>query len=262
MKRHMRMLPLLPMATAAVMLGGATTASWAGDDEQEIPFEEADVFLELNDTDGDLGIHALIDGDAWKKLEIEDPRGREMLHVGVSGRLRRQGLTELFFESDEPSFDELSPEEFLRRFPEGEYEIEGTTLEGEDLESTAVLTHVLPAPPANVAISGIAAAENCDAEPLPAVDGDEPVIISWDPVTESHPEIGTPGVTIAVDKYQIVVEREEPALLVLSVDLPAQVTEFEIPSGFLELGEAFKFEIVVREESGNQTAVESCFEVD
>ncbi|MGD8975929.1 MAG: hypothetical protein PVJ56_21695, partial [Desulfobacterales bacterium] len=215
--------------------------------------------FELNNTDGDLGIHSLIDGEPWKRLSIEDPRERQMLDIRVQGRLRWQGLTELFFESAEPSFDELSPKKFFRRFPEGEYEIEGITLEGEELESTAVLTHLLPAPPANVMVSGIPAAEDCDVDPLPSVG--TPVIISWDVVTLSHPDLGRTNMPIEVVKYQVVVE-EEVSGAVLSVDLPPTVTELEIPAGFIALGDEFKFEILVREESGNQTAVESCFEVE
>lgn len=251
---------VLSMATAALTLGVAAPAGWADDEENEIPFGEADLFFELNDTDGDLGLHALIDGDAWKRLEIEDPTGRKMLDVGVTGRLRKQGLTELFFESAEPTFDELPPAEFFRRFPEGKYEIEGVTLEGQELESTDVISHVMPAPPANISISGIPAVENCDVSPLPSVDGDEPVVIRWAPVTSSHPEIGKSG-PLEVVKYQFLVEREEPTLLIFSVDLPPDVTEFEIPPAFIDLGDAFKFEIQVREVSGNQTVVESCFEV-
>ena len=90
---------------------------WDDDDEEEIPFDEAHVFFELNDTDGDLGIHAKIDGDEWKYLAIEDPRERRMLRIAVNGRLRRQGLTEIFFESAEPTFDELPPNVFFNRFP-------------------------------------------------------------------------------------------------------------------------------------------------
>ena len=130
-KRQIRMLAILIVPVLALILGTAAPELWA--DDEEIPFDEAELFFELNDTDGDLGIHALIDGDAWKKLEIEDPRERKMLTVHVQGRLRRQGLTEIFFESAEPTFDELSPEDFFKRFPKGTYEIEGTTLEGEEL---------------------------------------------------------------------------------------------------------------------------------
>ncbi len=226
---------------------------------KEVPFDEASLFFELNDTDGDLGIHALIDGDAWRSLDIEDPRGRRMLGVSVQGRLRKQGLTELFFESAEPSFDELAPAEFFERFPEGEYEIGGRSLEGEGLESAVPVSHVMPAPAGGVRVSGVDAAENCDADPLPSVG--TPVVIDWDPVTGSHPEIGEAG-PVEVVKYQLVVEREEPELLVLSVDLPPGVTSFEVPAEFTALGDAFKFEILVRAETGNQTAIESCYELE
>jgi hypothetical protein len=190
MKSHMRLLTVFVVAAAAFILAIAAPELWANDDDggEEIPFDEANIFFELNDTDGDLGIHALIDGEPWKRLEIEGPRERELLDIRVKGRLRRQGLTEIFFESAEPSFDELRPKRFFRRFPEGNYEIEGVTLEGDELESTAILTHLLPAPPENIMVSGIPAAEDCDEDPLPLVSG--PVIISWDPVTDSHPEIG------------------------------------------------------------------------
>ncbi len=261
MNKHMGMLPFFPMAATALILGAAPPAGWAGNNGQEMPFGEANLFFELNDTDGDLGIHGLIDGDAWKRLEIEDPNERTILDVRVLGRLRRQGLTEVFFESAEPPFDELPPEKFFRRFPEGVYEISGKTLEGTELESTAELSHVMPAPAGNITISGIPAAENCDVVPLPSVSG--PVVIDWDPVTGSHPSVGTPGVPVAVEKYQLIVEREEPTLLVLNVELPPNVTRFRVPPGFIQLGAEFKFEIIVRaEESGNQTAVESCFEID
>ena len=70
------------------------------------------------------------------------------------------------------------------------------------------------------------------------------------------PEIGKNG-GIQVVKYELVVE-EEDSELVFSVDLPPEVTELAVPLGFLELGEEFKFEILVRERSFNQTAVESC----
>jgi hypothetical protein len=241
------------LAAAALLLAAAATPSQA---QGETPFDEADIFFELNDTDGDLGIHALIDGEPWTRLEIDDPNDNQMLNVSLSGRLARQGLTELFFESAEPPFDELPPEQFFRRFPQGRYEIEGLTLDGTELESTDRLSHVMPAPPENVELSGTAAAEDCDAVPLPTVA--EPVLITWDAVTESHPDLGKSG-AIHVDRNQVVIEKEG---LVLSVDLPPEVTEFEVPPALTESGEEVKFEILVRETSGNQTAVESCFIVE
>ena len=157
----------------------------------------------------------------------------------------------------------LPPWKFFRRFPEGEYEIEAETLDGEELESEVYVSHVMPAPPEDIMLSSdsgdFGAAEDCDDEPLPVVSGD--VTISWAPVTESHPEIGKAG-DIEVVKYEVVVEREEPTLLIFSVELPPDVTEVTVPEAFIELADEFKFEILVQTETGNRTAVESCFEVE
>jgi hypothetical protein len=225
---------------------------------EQMEFDVADLYLELNHTDGDLGIHGLIDGEDWKQIDILSPDSRRQLRINARGALRGHGVTELFFESAEPSFTDLLPEEFFDLFPEGEWRITGTTIEGDRLESGTLLRHVLAAPPGNVMVGGMTAAESCDVDPLPVVTA--PVTISWDAVTSSHPTIGNTG-PIQVVRYQLVMEREEPTSLVISVDLPPDVTSFEIPDDFTDLGEEYKFEIIVREASGNQTAVESCFEL-
>ena len=216
-------------------------------------FAEAALFFELNDTDGDLGIHASIDGEPWTDLKIEGPGERTLLHVLSRGNLHSQGLTQLFFESAEPSFDELAPEQFFQRFPEGRYEIEGRLQDGREIESVAVLSHVLAAPPENVTVSGVPAAENCDAPNLPVVPA--PVTIDWDPVTRSHPSLGSSG-PVKISRYQLFVEREG---VKLSLDLPPNVTEFQVPTGVTQLGDQFKFEIIARTTNGNNTAIESCF---
>ncbi len=251
-RRHLRFLSIIVVAAAALILWAAVPQGQA-----QGPFDVAEIYLELNNTDGDLGIHALIDGEAWKELEIEHPNGRDMLDIRVKGRLGRQGLTELFFESAEPTFDELSPARFFGRFPEGEYEIEGETLEGDELESVALLTHLLPAPAEEIRVNGQRVPEDCDEGPVPSVSG--PFDVTWDSVTRSHPELGRTNEPIEVVRYQVVLEREEPTLLKFTVDLPPDVTMLEIPDGLFEPGDEVKLEILVRETSGNQTAVESCF---
>lgn len=271
MKRHMRMLAILIVPVVALILGAAAPELWAGghhDDDDEIPFDEAELFFELNNTDGDLGIHALIDGEAWKRLTIEDPKERKMLDVKVKGRLRKQGLTEIFFESAEPTFDELAPEDFFRRFPAGEYEIEGITLEGEEMESEVELTHVMPAPPAPT-VNGDPMAVQCDDEE-PGFDApvvSAPVTIAWDPVTMSHPDpegggaAVQPPIPVTIHNYEVVVEVEtvDGFTSVSSIILPPGVTDFTVPAQFTGLGDKFKYEVLAREESFNQTAVESCF---
>lgn len=89
-----------------------------------------------------------------------------------------------------------------------------------------------------------------------------PVDITWDPVTTSHPEIGRSG-PVEIVRYQFFVEVESAGVKV-GVDLPPTVTEFDVPSEVLDLlvpGDEVKFEIIARESSGNNTAVESCFEL-
>jgi hypothetical protein len=245
-----------PGISVAIALMAVTAASVS----RAVEFSEAQVFAELNDTDGDLGFHALIDGDAWKRLEIEDPTGRQILLLRASRRLARQGLTELFFESAEPPFDELSPDQFFRRFPAGAYEISGRTIDGDERESTAIFTHVMPAPPSNITVNGEPTPSDCDAEHPPVVSN--PVVVAFDEVTESHPDIGAFDPEIEIDRYQVVVEREEPTVLVLSVDLPAAKTQVRVPPQFIALGTEFKLEVLARAANGNQTAVETCFEVE
>ena len=157
MKRRMKKYPMSLSAALAAILAlilGAGVPAVAGEDEED-SFEEASLYLELNHTDGDLGLHGLIDGDAWKVLVIKAPGARENLKITTQGSMRKHGLTELFFESAEPRFpDEITLSEFFRRFPAGEWEIEARTIEGEELEGTVELSHVLAAPPGNVEVGG------------------------------------------------------------------------------------------------------------
>ena len=203
------------------------------------------------------------------------PQGSTILVTWVAGRLRRQGLTEIFFESAEPTFDELAPRRFFRRFPAGDYEIEGTTLDGLELESETEPTHVMPAQPAAM-VNGIAFADQCDDEEPDhnptEIDLNvfDEVTISWPAVTMSHPDADgggagvQPPVSVTIENYEVVVEVEaedngDTYDSVFSVKLPSWVNSLTIPEEFLDQGDEFKYEVLAREESYNQTAVESCF---
>ena len=260
-RSHRRSHVWLPVGvlSALLALGLGAKDARAADSAKAIALDKANVFFELNDTDGDLGIHLQIDGEAWKSLKVEDPDKGTMLEIDVKGRLQKQGLTELFSESAEPPFDELPPKEFFGRFPEGTYRISGTTLEGQRLAGTARLTHVMPAPPENITVSGVAASKECD-DSVPSVA--KPVVIRWRPVSKSHPEIGK-SAAVEIVNTQVVVAREKPTSMEISVDLPPKATSFTVPDSLLEpgKGEHYKFEIIVREASGNQTAYESCFKL-
>jgi hypothetical protein len=144
------------------------------------------------------------------------------------------------------------------------YEVEGITLEDEELEAEIRVSHVMPGPPGGIKINGKNSAVNCDAA-LPVVS--EPVTLDWNAVTKSHPTVGTPNINVTVLTYEVVgeIEREgqNPEVLVFSATLPRNVTAFEFPETFTGLADGeMKFEIVTKLTNGNQTAVESCFEIE
>jgi hypothetical protein len=146
------------------------------------------------------------------------------------------------------------------------YEVEGITLDGQELESEIELTHLMPAPP-EPTINGTPAAEDCDAV-LPVVGSGDPVTISWAAVTMSHPDLGSPrsSTDIVIHNYEVVVEIDGTPFRT-HIILPPGVTSFLVPSEILLLAETegegeVKFEVLAREESFNQTAVESCFEIE
>jgi hypothetical protein len=243
---------LLLLVIAVVTLGSLTATTIArGQRPPSQPFAVAQLFVELNDTDEDLGLHAEIDGGTWTQLEIEDSRERPLLGIFSTGRLRTQGLTQLAFESAEPTFEELDPATFFRRFPEGVYEIEALAQGGGTFESKVRLSHVLAAP-VEPTVNGLTTAP-CDAPVLPEVVG--PVVIDWEPVTTSHPEVGKTG-PVTISRYQFFVQQGDTKL---SLDLLPTVTEFEIPTSITAAGGIWKFEIIARTSTGNNTAVESCF---
>jgi len=244
----------------------ASTAAMAK--HPAIPYSKTEVFIELNDTDGDLGIHALIDGDPWTKLEIRGPDRRRLLKTKLSGDLADQGLTEYFFESAEPTFDELTPQEFFDRFPEGVFTVKGRTTEGDRLAGATLYTHNVPAP-AFTMINGMEdTSTECDEEEdeYNPVEVSKPVIVSWDPVTTTHPDMeGVPQRLVVINNYELVVEiltevDGKEFSTKFSAVLPPDVTSVALPEDFMAQSDGHvKYEVLAREESFNQTAIESCF---
>lgn len=230
---------------SAALLAPLSAPALAGGSEIEL--DEADVFIEFNSTDGDFGIQFFWDGEPWKRMSVGVEGSRPVLNVKTRGNVTEQGLTEGFFESAEPSADELSMEEFLERFPEGTYEFEGKTLEGDELEGEAEFTHVMPAPP-----SGL----------LPA-DGDivnaaAPLTLSIDPVTES-----LTGDDIEIELYEFVLEVEidgEDRIWTVLIGGDEDDLSMDVPPQFLKPGLEYKFEVIAEEESGNRTITEAVFE--
>lgn len=229
------------------------------DEEEEEEFDEARLYFELNNTDGDLGFHGLIDGENWVHLEIDNPLGTELFDLKLDNQLKVQRLTELFFESTEPTFDNLDPTVFFARFPEGQYEIEASLGDGGELSSEATVTHLIPAPPANVTVNGLPVSVGCESD-IPTVN--EPVTVAWDPVTQSHPALGRTGEPVEIVRYELVIEVEDVDNAEYVQIMQADQTSATIPTLPHASPNLFKVEVLAREENDNQTATEACFRVN
>jgi hypothetical protein len=242
---------------------------------------EAEIFFEENATDGDLGIQFFLDGDAWKRVLIfgpteeddddssedsssddgssedsssedsssedsdsdddSDESTQRLLDIRVHGTARVIGLTEIFSESAEPSFDELPRDEFLALFPAGEYLMLAKSIDGGWQMGLAELTKDLPDQP------DITAPEEDDE-----VDPDAPLVIEWEPVPDPDPP------SSVIESYHVVVEKDEDdeRLRVWTVDMLATDTTVTLPVGFLEPGKDYKVEILAIETSNNKTITE------
>ena len=114
---------------------GPTTDPRAG---QVVRIADARLKFEINATDHDGGIQVFLDADQWKRMSIFDPDGGGLTSL-TDGIMAKQGGTELFIESAEPTFDELPLDKLLRRWPAGRYEFRGIGLDGETLKGAARL---------------------------------------------------------------------------------------------------------------------------
>lgn len=238
MTRHIGMLKVFFLVAVTLLV--TAPRLWA------TPFSEAQIFIEINDTDGDAGIQIFVDGEGWETLQVFDPNDIQILDFTAEGSVAMQGITELHFESAEPSFEEQTLEELFALFPEGHYKFEGTTTEGQTLKGQATLTHNIPAGPEIVSPE--------EGEEVPF---DMPVIIMWSPVTEPFPGVDSSGVIVG---YQVVVEQEKPKTgLVQTFNLPADTTQVTVPPEFIQANAEYKIEVLAIEASGNQTITESDF---
>jgi hypothetical protein len=219
-------------ATAATSEGAAPAAR-----KEPLRYAEHDLFIETNATDRDAGLQMQLDGEDWRWLKLRDPRGRLVLELQARGRLRRFGLTELFFEAAEPSFDEVPFRVFRKRFPRGTYTFRGRTVEGRGLVGSDRLSHLVPAGP------------RVTFPTKGAVVDPNGFTVTWEPVT-------TPA-GVRIVRYIVVVTRGERDL---SMDLPSSARSASIPAEFLrpdlKPGAESKVEVLARERSGNQTIAE------
>ena len=223
-----------------------STKPWAG---ATVPLKDTAIFFEVNDTDGDAGLQVFLDGDAWKRMKVFAPNGDVVLNIRAKGNVKILGLTEQAFESEEPGFDDLPLDDFLKLFPEGTYRFKGKTIDGEVVTGMATLTHDLPGAPL---ITGIGGHTPEELEEGAEVNDEGDVDIEWD-------EGDTPP---AVTSYQVIVECGEDPLRSFTIDVSSDVFAVTVSAHFFEDGEECKVEVIAIEASGNKTIAEAEFMTD
>jgi len=220
-----------PLASdrAAAMASESPTASQTEQDEDYRggePFDDAEAFFEFNTTDDDLGLQIFLDAEGWRQVKVSDPGGQKIVQIAAQGPLSELGITELRFESAEPS-----PAEVLALFPPGDYEFGGKMVEGGKLFSVATLSHdFLPAP-------SFSPSDGQVVDPSHTV-------VTW----------SAPG----AEEVEVIIEDEESGH-VFDVIVSGAITSLTVPPEFLEPDTEYKIEILVIAENGNRTIAESDF---
>jgi hypothetical protein len=238
---------LVAAASAALAIAAGAAVGWqglasagpgsAGDvvarslAVKPIRFEQHDLYIEYNATAGDAGLQLGADAESWKRFTLYDTQGNVLIHITSRGRLHDPfGLSELFLEASEPSFESVPFAVFKRRFPEGTYRFRGITNKGRTLVGSDQLSHLIPGAP-----KVISPTEGALVDP-------SGFTISWEPVTKP--------VGVQIVTYQVIVNQGDREL---SMYVPPDVTSVSIPGAFLEPGTETGGEILARDESGNQT---------
>jgi hypothetical protein len=243
MKRHMCIVCVFSIAMTAIILTAAATEGA----KEKILFEVFKIRFEFNSTDNDLGIQIDLNGDPWSEVKCMSPDG-PLFQIQGKGALKKFGLTELFWESNEPPLsgpDAVPVEDILNRFPAGDYTCTGKTVEGDRLVRTATLTHAIPAGPVIVS-------------PTDGQEVTNSLEITWNPVTRT-PGGDFPNLPVNIVAYQVIVGSFQ---VTVPAKTPPQRQSVTVPPQFirsLEPGE-HEIEVLAIETGGNQTITAISFE--
>jgi len=139
---------LSTLVGAGILFTSIAGARVGWNDGDETEFDEFEIFIEINATDGDAGLQGVLDGGPWTRAEVFAPSGTTIFELEPGGSLASHGMSEVQWESNEPAFDDgYTIDDFLLLFEEGEYEAEGMGINGVIIVSEAELTFDLPAGP-------------------------------------------------------------------------------------------------------------------
>ena len=221
----------LVFISVAVMTTAASAVFAAAAEDPATEFEEASIVVERNDTDGDteVVIELTAGDEGLRSLYMRTPDGRLIASVG-SYHPSSEGIREFHFESPEPEGDRI-----LASYPEGLYRFYGRSTIGERFFSKVWLSHRLSAAPTII-------------NPVrDEVVGSDELTIQWSSV---------PGIAEYIVEFEN--ESADPEQ-VLTVNLPAATTSFEVPAALLVPGADYQVGVAAVGRNGNIIVTETTF---
>ena len=242
----MRVLPcLIPLLLATPLLAQpCSVPDTAGRD-----LNHANLFIEDNAADDDIGVHGYFDDNGWTELCVFAPDGQMVLHVLPEGRMGDLGLAGVFFESREPEYTEWDYVALQAAWPEGLYSLRAMGSDGAVLGGAAWFTTVLPTMPVILTPATLMDIEAA----LPTVPVAD-LMIAWQPVTASQD-----GRPITIRAYQVIVTKEnheDPhgfSRPMVDLHVGPHLTSVVVPAAWLDPGSVYEIEVLAIEISGNQT---------
>jgi hypothetical protein len=210
---------------------------------------KASLFIEDNTGDEDIGVHGYFDDHGWTELCVFNPAGEMILHVRPDAQMSKLGMSEFFFESQEPDYAQWNFGDLKASWPEGDYLVRAQSHDGVILHGAAHFAHDLPTPPVITAPALVPEPE--DNPPVVPV-GD--ITVTWEPVTTTQE-----GKPVALRAYQLWVNKEnheDPngfSRPNFDVHVSPDTTSFVVPAAFFDANSLYEVEVVAIEESGNQT---------
>jgi hypothetical protein len=210
----------------------------------------ANLFIEDNAGDGDIGVQGYFDDEGWSELCVFDPEGELILRYLPAGRLGELGVAGFTFESKEPEYGEWDYAVLKRDFPEGMYSVRATDMSGELVTGEAWFTTVPPTMPQIARPATVPENEGPDIPGAPVAD----LTVEWAPVTASQG-----GRPLKLTGYQVTVEKQNhddpdgfsrPAY---DIHVGPGITSVVVPASFFDPSSVYELEVLAIEESGNRT---------
>ena len=210
----------------------------------------ANLFVEDNAGDGDIGVHGYFDDHGWSELCVFDPAGTLILQVLPTGTMGDLGIAGVFFESREPEYAEWDYAALKVAWPEGKYALRAAGSDGELLTGAAWFTTVLPSIPQIISPATVPESDQGGLPLVPVAD----LRVEWQPVTTSQD-----GRPVTIRAYQVWVNKENHvddhgfSRPNFDIHVGPGITAVTVPALFFDPASIYEVEVVAIEESGNQT---------